>query len=485
MGKRKVTQKVYGFPSKQPKIPLADPPQPSSNRKSTSSASSKSSVPEHPTFENPQSELAQNQPTAATALEQGGSQEKSAAMGDSLPSNLSTEIPVETHLASSSASVSSPQSKSDCVPSSLSHITNWKVSELPDSLKFSDNSAKELFETKFSTRKINRGRGVLFSSFPPTPVLTWVYGLHSENVMSINEVAFPTLVRLFYANLKIFDDETENPRLESFVLGKKVVLTSEKINSIFNLPNNGAKFFSFKEWNTPEFSLSDIRNFFWEGQSFSFSGGDALNNLSIEHFLLHKLLCSTILSGSVSSGGHTTDVNSMSVYLMFMITHQKPVNLGFLILKYMAYSFTCPNKNLPYSMLLTAIFKKENIFLPLAWLENPKERKIIDLTSLKKMRIHFSNEQGWYLGFKDYVRRSSRLNPPPVEAHSAPRSPFGSSSTVLESLTALHAKIDSIASHSEATSNTMLKKIRKLKTELLSTKLELKKLKKKVKASLS
>ncbi|PIN04146.1 hypothetical protein CDL12_23321 [Handroanthus impetiginosus] len=379
------------------------------------------------------------------AFEQGGSQEESAVIGDSIPSNFSTEIPVETHIVFSPARVSSPLSKSNRVPSSLSHITNWKVSKLPGSLKFSDNSAKELFETKFSTDKINRGRGHCFFIFT-----------YPCSHVAYSHVAFPTLVRLFYANLKIFDDETENPRLESFVLGKRIVLTSEKINSIFNLPNNGAKFFSFKELNTFEFSLSDIRNFFWEGQSFSFCGGDALNNLSVEHFLLHKLLCNTILSGSVSSGGHTTDVNSMSVYLMFMVTHQRPVNLGFIILKYIAYSFTCPNKNLPYLMLLTTIFKKENIFLPPAWLENPKERKIINLTSLKKMCIHFSNEQGWSLGLKDYVRRSSRLNPPPMEAHSAPRSLSGSSSTVLESLTTLHAKVDSIASHSEATSNTML-----------------------------
>ncbi|PIN27086.1 hypothetical protein CDL12_00144 [Handroanthus impetiginosus] len=337
-------------------------------------------------------------------------------------------------------------------PISPSSISDWKISIVPDSLKFLDESAKEKYFSNFCFRKLNRGRGVLFSSIPESPVLTWLQALNWDRIMSVNEICYPHLVKLFYSNLIVVENDSENVSLKSFVLGKEISLTTAYINSLFDLPDEGSRYFSFGEWNTPEFSLTDLRNFFWEGKAYSFSGGKALNNLSIDHFFLHKLICCTLLSGATSGGGHTTDINTMSIYLTFMAVHGRSVNLGFVLLKYMAYSATHPTKNLPYGMLLSLIFKKANVFLPPTWMEPLKARRIIDLNSLHKMRIQYSETNGWYRGVRkedkeDPIQVSSSPDSPPRKrtrsSSYATSPPQSDSAALLTSLTSLHTKIDS------------------------------------------
>ncbi|PIN09711.1 hypothetical protein CDL12_17705 [Handroanthus impetiginosus] len=306
-------------------------------------------------------------------------------------------------------------------PSPLS-ITDWKFSAVPDALKFSDVSAKTKYHRNFSSRKLNRGRGILFSSFPES-------------------IVFATpLVKLFYSNLVIVSDDSENVCLKSFVLGKEFTLTTAYVNSLFGFPDEGSKFFSFGEWNTSEYTLADLRHIFWEGRAYSFSGGKALNNMSVEHFFLHKLIVCTLLSGTTSSGGHTTDINTVSMFLTFMAVHGRPVNLGFIILKYIAYLALHPSKNLPYGMLLTLVFRKENIALPHSWMEPPKERRTIDTNSLSKMRIHDSEAEGWYRGVKKTTKADTI--------------------SLQDSIASLHTKIDSQSTAILALT-TQIKRLRK------------------------
>ncbi|PIN24243.1 hypothetical protein CDL12_03030 [Handroanthus impetiginosus] len=332
-------------------------------------------------------------------------------------------------------------------PNLDSSNTPPKISTVPDSLKFFDESGKEKYFSNFCFRKLNRGRSVLFSSIPESPVLTWLHALNWDRVMSVNEICYPHLVKLFYSNLVVVENDSENVYLKSYVLGKEISL-----NSLFDLPDEGSRYFSFGEWNTPEFSLTDLRNFFWEGKAYSFSGGKALNNLSIDHFFLHKLICCTLLSGATSGGGHTTDINTMSIYLTFMAVHGRPVNLGFVLLKYMAYSPTHPAKNLPYGMLLSLLFKKETVFLPPPWMEPLKARRIIDINSLHKMRIQHSEIDGWYRGVRkkdkdDPIQVSFSPESPPrkrTRSSTSTMSPPHSDTAALHtSLASLHAKIDS------------------------------------------
>ncbi|PIN26106.1 hypothetical protein CDL12_01141 [Handroanthus impetiginosus] len=213
-----------------------------------------------------------------------------------------------------------------------------------------------------------------------------------DKVLFRNEICYPYLVKLFYANL--FEDIC----LKSSVLDKDIILTTVYVNNLFDLPNDGACFFSFV----------DLRNIFWDGKSYLFFGGKALNNLSIDHFFLHKLIYCTLLFGLTTSGGHTIDINTMSIYLSFMAIHEHPVNLGFVILKSIAHSTAPSSKNIPYAMLLTLVFKKEN---------PPKERRIIDLNSLSKMRIQHFETDDWYRGIKKVTKAD------PIEVSSSADSP--------------------------------------------------------------
>ncbi|PIN15117.1 hypothetical protein CDL12_12242 [Handroanthus impetiginosus] len=251
-------------------------------------------------------------------------------MKNDSPTPRLNEVNMETNFTTPPSSVVLVPSKS--FPVSSSFISNWKFSNVPDSLKFLDETAKEKY----------------FS------------------------------IKLFYANL------SEDICLKSSVLGEDIILTTVYINTLFDLPNDGARFFSF---------------------------GKALNNLSIDHFFLHKLIYCTLLFGPTTSGGHTIDINTMSIYLTFMAIHEHPINLGFVILKSIAHSTAYSSKNLPYAMLLTLVFEKENI-------EPPKERRIIDLNSLSKMRIQHFETYGWYRGIKkvtkaDPIEVSSSANSSP------------------------------------------------------------------------
>ncbi|PIN01474.1 hypothetical protein CDL12_26016 [Handroanthus impetiginosus] len=268
-----------------------------------------------------------------------------------------------------------------------SSITDWKFSAVPDALKFSSESAKHNYLTSFSSRKLNRGRGVLFSSIPESIVVDWIRGLEWDRITSV-EVCYLHLVKLFYANLEIVIDDSENV---------------------------------FGEWNTPEYTLADLCNIFWEGKTYPFSGAKALNNMSMDHFFLHKLIFCTLLPGATTSRGHSTDINTMSMYLTFMAVHGRPVNLGFVLLKYIAYSA----------------------------MEPPRERRIIDLNSLRKMRIQHSETDGWYRGVKkkDPVEVSSSADSPlrkrTRSSHSTVPPTNPAIALLQDSLASLHAKIDS------------------------------------------
>ncbi|PIN13750.1 hypothetical protein CDL12_13626 [Handroanthus impetiginosus] len=277
-------------------------------------------------------------------------------------------------------------------PSSPSSITDWK--------------------------KLNRGRGILFSSFPESVVVDWIRALHWDKFIVVNEVCYPHLVKLFYSNLVIISDDSDNVCLESFVLGNEFTLTTAYVNSLFNLPDEGSKFF---------------------GRAYPFSGGKALNNMSVDHFFLHKLIFCTLLSGTTTSAGHTTDINTVSMYLTYMVVHGRPVNLGFIILKYIAYSALHTSKNLPYGMLLTLVFKKEHVSLPPSWMEPPKERYTIDLNNLKKMRIHYFETDG-YFSTDAPPRKCTR------GSTSAILPPGPDILSIQDFFASLHAKIDSQSS---------------------------------------
>ncbi|PIN06905.1 hypothetical protein CDL12_20538 [Handroanthus impetiginosus] len=354
-------------------------------------------------------------------------------------------------------------------PVSPSPLTDWKISQTPDSLKLYDEFAKERYFSDFCSRKLNRGRGVLFSSIPESPVVTWIMALNWDRVMSVNKVCYPHLVKLFYTNLSLENDDNDNPRLKTFVLGKEIVLSTAYINALFDLPDEGAKFFSLGDWNTPEYTLTDLRNLFWEGRAYSFSRGKALNNLSIHYFFLHKLICCTLLSGPTTGSGHTTDINALNMFLTFMAVHGRPVNLGYVLLKNIAYSAFQTRKNLPYGMLLTLIFKREDIFLPPSWMEPLKDRRVIDLLSLRKMRIQYSETDGWYRGVRkdtkdDPVEVSSSLDSPPrkrtCSSTSAIPPPHLDAVAFHASLASLHAKIDTQSTTILALAN-QVKKLRK------------------------
>ncbi|PIN00929.1 hypothetical protein CDL12_26568 [Handroanthus impetiginosus] len=331
-------------------------------------------------------------------------------------------------------------------------ITDWKFSAVLDALKFSDVCAENKYLTNFSSRKLNRGKGVLFSSIPESIVVDWIRALDWDKVMAVNEISYPHLVKLFNSNMVIVTDDSENVCLKSFVLGKELILTIAYVNSLFDLPDEGSKFFSFGEWNTPECTLADFCHIFWEGKTYPFSGGKALNNMFADHFFLHKLIFCTLLSGATTSGGHTTDKNTMSMYLTFMTVHERLVNLGFIVLKYIAYSAVHFSKNLPYGMFLILVFRKENIFLPQSWMEPPKECCIIDLNSLIKMRIQHFETDGWYRGVKkdakaDPIKVSSFADTPPRKrTHNSTSAvpPTCPNITSLQAfLESLHTKIDS------------------------------------------
>ncbi|PIN24482.1 hypothetical protein CDL12_02787 [Handroanthus impetiginosus] len=342
---------------------------------------------------------------------------------------------------------------------------------------FQISPQKTRYQTNFSFRKLNQGRGILFSSFPVSIVVEWIRALHWNKLMAVNEVCYPYLVKLFYSNLMIVSDDSDNVCLKSFVLGKEFTLTIAHVNSLFDLPDEGSKFFGFGEWNTPEYTLADLRHIFWEGRAYPFSGGKTFNNMFVDHFFLHKLILCTLLSGTTTSGGHTTDINTVSMYLTYMAVHGRPVNLGFIILKYIAYSALHTSKNLPYGMLLTLVFKKEHVSLPPSWMEPPKERRTIDLNNLKKMRIHYSETDGWYRGVKkdskaETIEVSSSTDAPPRKCTRGSTSvvPYPSPDILLlqDSLASFHTKIDSQSSTILELKNQIKRLCRKLRKKSLS-----------------
>ena len=108
--------------------------------------------------------------------------------------------------------------------------------------------------------------------------------------------------------------------------------------------------------------------------------------------MLHRLLNEIVLCRS--DANHTTDMSCMSIFLTFMGCQHRAVNLGFLILENILYSFQTKGAALPYGMLLTAIFKHFKIPLTDKNLTVLPRADITDV-SLKKMGFYTDGNGHW------------------------------------------------------------------------------------------
>ena len=107
-----------------------------------------------------------------------------------------------------------------------------------------EEGSSSQWHTSMQMRQVMSGRRILFNFLEEIEVKLgdyiedqgWIY------FCSLNVPIYPTLVRRFYENLKIKDD-----CIESFVKGKKIVITEELLGSLFQMPHTGSKFLELED----------------------------------------------------------------------------------------------------------------------------------------------------------------------------------------------------------------------------------------------
>ncbi|GAV73057.1 hypothetical protein CFOL_v3_16544 [Cephalotus follicularis] len=141
--------------------------------------------------------------------------------------------------------------------------------------------------------------------------------------------------------------------LSTTVKGKSIDFDLAQLHNILNIPNLGAKGWNHRTWVTGnDFDKLDcVRTLFGEN-------ADPIQrmytrNLPLHYRFLHRAVCTHILP----KAGGFDEVTHMEAFTMYHFITSRPINVPFLIIKYMHSIHVRENARLGYSNIITRILE--------------------------------------------------------------------------------------------------------------------------------
>ncbi|GAV91046.1 hypothetical protein CFOL_v3_34446, partial [Cephalotus follicularis] len=158
---------------------------------------------------------------------------------------------------------------------------------------------------------------------------------------SLYKASYLVLMKEFYARIL----SSSLLGLSTTVKGKSIDFDLDELHTILKVPNLGAKGWNHRNWVTSDgFDKFDcVRTLF--GENADHIQRMYTRNLPLHYRFLHRAVCTHILP----KAGGFDEVTHMEVFTMYHFITSRPINVPFLIIKYMHSIHDRENARLVYS----------------------------------------------------------------------------------------------------------------------------------------
>ncbi|GAV68902.1 hypothetical protein CFOL_v3_12405 [Cephalotus follicularis] len=216
------------------------------------------------------------------------------------------------------------------------------------------SAPKPRYPEAYFNRKILVGKvfDFDFCSREGFPIVEWIRFQGLEPLFSLNKASYPDLMKEFYAKISS-SSSYSSVGISTIVKGKSIDLDLGELHTILKVPNLGVRGWNQRTWVTgDEFDRLDcVRTLFGEN-------ADPIQrmytrNLPLHYRFLHRAICTHILP----KAGGFDEVTRMEAFTMYHFITRRPINVPFLIVKYMHSIHDRENARLGYSNIITRILE--------------------------------------------------------------------------------------------------------------------------------
>ncbi|GAV73820.1 hypothetical protein CFOL_v3_17303 [Cephalotus follicularis] len=214
------------------------------------------------------------------------------------------------------------------------------------------SAPKPRYPEAYFNRKILVGKVLdfAFCSREGFPLVKWLRFQGLEPLFSLNLASYPDLMKEFYAKITTSSSYT-TAGISTTVKGKCIEFDLDKLHSILKIPNLGVKGWNQRTWVSGDgFDRLDcVRVLF--GENDEPLQRMYTRNLPLHYRFLHRAICTHILP----KAGGFDEVTHMEAFTLYHFVTSRPINVLFLIVKYMHSIHDRENARLGYSNIITRI----------------------------------------------------------------------------------------------------------------------------------
>ncbi|CAL9756427.1 unnamed protein product [Musa acuminata subsp. burmannicoides] len=294
-----------------------------------------------------------------------------------------------------------------------------RIDETYDTTLFDSYEHAVKFST-FESRIVHKGKYVDLEDLGELETIQWFANLNALPILQISEPIYPRLVRMFYNNLHV----DENDRTSTYLLGHHIPITNGIICNILDITKKEQNYFFRGQWNIETIGVT------YQKAISTIFGNPNLSIVpkSCEHFLPFntKLLHHILISILLPKQHHLDEINTLEINTMYWIMTGRDYCFGYLIRQNMI-DISRKDIMLPYGGLITRLLHAHDITI------SPDEEtmkldkfNIINRNLLRRLRCIVINEI--------WTRLPRRIDPPPPKpvpntpihrgSHSPLTSPF-------------------------------------------------------------
>ncbi|GAV72400.1 hypothetical protein CFOL_v3_15888 [Cephalotus follicularis] len=187
------------------------------------------------------------------------------------------------------------------------------------------------------------------------PIVDWIRFQGLEPFFSLNLPSYPELMKEFYVHMRGGSMDS----LTTMVKNKRIDLDRNRLNTILDVPNLGARGWNQRSWVTsPDFDRQDcVRVLF--GENADHVQRMCTRNLPLDYRFLHRVVCTHILP----KAGGFDEVTHMEAYTMYHLITGRQIIVLSLMLCHMHSIHDRENARLGYSNIITKILQYFHIDL--------------------------------------------------------------------------------------------------------------------------
>ncbi|GAV69782.1 hypothetical protein CFOL_v3_13283 [Cephalotus follicularis] len=179
------------------------------------------------------------------------------------------------------------------------------------------------------------------------PIVGWLNDLGLGPLFMINLPYYPDLIKEFYANFGF----STSVSLSTSINGIPIMMTYELFSSILNIPCDGTKAWSNRNWVEKNgFSSEECVHLLF-GENAQLVNKMYSRNMRLNDRFLHRAVATHII---LKSGGFD-EVTHMEAFTMFHIITGRRINVPLLIINHMKAIHARENARLAYFNIITKI----------------------------------------------------------------------------------------------------------------------------------